>query len=74
MTWSWISFALGYIVGGLSGILVLGIFIVGSRGESESDASIPPQAKTRNSVVKFDVPQNARQAAPASRQTPDQSA
>jgi hypothetical protein len=74
MIWSWVTFATGYILGGISGILVLGIFIVGSRGESTTEAAIPPETKNHNSVVKFDLTQNARMTGPALRHPPDQPA
>jgi len=72
--WSWISFASGYIVGGMSGILVLGVFIAGSKGEAAVDSVLPPELKAHNSVVKFDVVQGARKAAPALHQPPDRPA
>jgi hypothetical protein len=66
--WSWISFASGYVVGGMSGILVLGVFIAGGKGEAAVESARPPELKAHNSVVKFDVVHSARNAAPALRQ------
>lgn len=74
MIWSWMSFGVGYILGGISGILVLGIFIAGSKGETEPGVAVPRESKTHNSVVRLDSAQNGRKAAPSSRQPPDQSA
>jgi hypothetical protein len=70
---SWISFAAGYVLGGLSGIMVLGFFIAGSRGESIGEVPRSAETKTHNSVVKFDLVPNTG-AASASRQLPDQPA
>jgi hypothetical protein len=64
--WSWMSFASGYVLGGLSGILVLGIFIVGSKGEAAAESPMAPEILASNSVVKFDLVQSARKTAPGS--------
>jgi len=52
------------LLGGLSGIVVLGIFIVGSRGEAAAESPMPPDTMAHNSVVKFDLVQSARKMGP----------
>jgi len=63
--WTWASFAVGYVLGGISGILVLGIFMVGARGETRSDG--PPENSVRNPVVGISSAQNARKAGPGAK-------
>jgi hypothetical protein len=60
MTWSWLSFAAGYLLGGLSGLVVLGLFVGGSRGEPTSETQVPPREPSQNSVVRLETSNGAR--------------
>lgn len=60
MTWSWLSFAAGYLLGGLSGLVVLGLFVGGSKGEPSSETQVPPKDTSQNSVVRLETSNGAR--------------
>jgi hypothetical protein len=60
--WAWASFAIGYTLGGLSGVLVLGFFMVGGRGETAEETPIPARPSMADTVVKFDPAQAQRKA------------
>ena len=69
MTWSWISFAAGYVLGGLSGLVVLGLFVGGSKGEPSSEPQPSPRDSSQNSVVRLETSNGARKNPPNSRRS-----
>jgi hypothetical protein len=57
--WSWASFAAGYVVGGFSALLLLGLFAVGGRADRVEDEE-PPQKPDRNVVVEMNNSKSSR--------------
>jgi hypothetical protein len=74
--WAWVSFAMGYALGGVSGALVIGIFMVGGRGETADETPLTARPAMADTVVKFDPAQAQRKAqlAHQSEAPPDRSA
>jgi len=60
MIWSWLSFAVGYVVGGLSALLVLGFFAIGGRDDGPDRIAQLPPKPNRNVVVPLDDLRTAR--------------
>jgi hypothetical protein len=57
--WSWASFAVGYVVGGFSALLLLGLFAVGGRADRVENEE-PPQRPNRSVVVDMNSSKGSR--------------
>lgn len=63
MIWSWLSFATGYLIGGVSALLGLGLFLVGGRVDTADDTVRVPRPPVHNTGLRL-VPQDGSTNSP----------